>query len=165
MNFIVLIFAEFLIDGMKPFLKAVMIAAVSAAVYFVSAALPPETFCGLQKSVSVCDCQGVTDSHSQANFSEFHGFIAHNALRGTSEKIQTPDRQIFLYRNSSGGWSGYNPGNTKRQTQSTCRLPFDSGITHSSRARYFLLAHNSNMLDGGMSSNSERIHILHILII
>lgn len=106
-----------------------------------------------------------TDSHTLGNTEGFHGFIAYNALSGTSERITTADRQVFVFRDPAGGSAGYNQAASKRQNTPGMRWVLENSVTHSLPARYYLLQHNVNILDRGMSSNSERIHFLRILII
>lgn len=95
----------------------------------------------------------------------FHGFTAYNVLNGTSEKIQATDRQVFVFRNSSGGPSGYNPASSKRLSQNGIRCFYENIQIHHMPGRYTLSGHNSDILYRGMSSNSERIHFLRVLIV
>ena len=98
--------------------------------------------------------------------SDFGHLFAYNAIKGTTEKLNAADsRQVLVYRNSYSGPSAYSQASSKRQTSSGLKWHIDAGVTHSFPERYYLLGHNVNLLDRGMSSNSERIHLLRILII
>lgn len=95
----------------------------------------------------------------------FHGFTAYNVLNGTSVKIQSADRPSFVFRNTSSNVQAYNPATSKRLLHNALRSFSECCATHFFPGRYSILKHNAGILDRGMSSNSERIHFLRILIV
>ena len=144
---IVAIFAG---PNMKKLLYMIFMAVAFAAIYHAEM-IPAAELSACMENVSSQDnrssgtCNTIKDDG-------FRGFFAYNALNGTSEQINASDnRQVLVYRNTYGGPAGYNPASSKRQ--------------HSPGLKWLLEGGNVNILDRGMSSNSERIHLLRILIV
>lgn len=139
-----------------------IILAIVLAAYCALSVLS-EGNCSSRDTARFSNCN--TSGDCTGNLTEFHGYIAHNALNGTSETLDSADRHEFVFRNSNNGWQGFSCGSSKRHVQTTLRFSSDSCMSHSCPARYSLNRHNVTILDDGMSSNSERIHLLHVLII
>ena len=146
---------------MKKFLN-IIIAASAAILTCTALMISAAEFSG--------SCSGETGTETQSadnilKDSGFTGFIAYNALNGTSEQIGTADRQVLVFRNSFNGTSLYQHAASKRQVSLNDKWHHEAGITHSFPARYYIMHHNVELLDRGMSSNSERIHLLRLLLI
>ena len=137
---------------MKNLLYIIFLGLILTAFHSARTTTPAETSC----------CQ---EQEHIENIYDGPGFIAYNAIKGTSEKIQTPDRQVYLYRNSYNGPAGYSQATSKRQSGSGFKWSLVHSINHSLLNRYYFLTHNMMILDRGMSSNSERIHLLRVLIV
>lgn len=147
---------------MKRFLN-IIIAASAAILTCTALMISAAEFSG--------SCSGETGTETQSadnnilKDSGFTGFIAYNALNGTSEQIGTADRQVLVFRNSFNGTSLYQHAASKRQVSLNDKWHHEAGITHSFPERYYIMHHNVELLDRGMSSNSERIHLLRLLLI
>ena len=158
---IVAIFAG---PNMKKLLYMIFMAVAFAAIYHAEM-IPAAELSACMENVSSQDNRP-SDSCNIIKDDGFRGFFAYNALNGTSEQINASDnRQVLVYRNTYGGPAGYNPASSKRQHSPGLKWLLEGGITHSFPEKYYFLQHNVNILDRGMSSNSERIHLLRILIV
>lgn len=90
-------------------------------------------------------------------------FTAYNLLNGTSAKIHATDRQTVLYRNQSNAASVFQQA-SKRQLNFKFQ-DAESGMGHRLWVKYRYNRQKADILYGGLSSNSDRIHLLRVLII
>lgn len=143
-------------------LISTIIAALALGLAWTAAMMTAEDGTGCQADCHVCRDTGHTGRTSDIH--DFRGFIAFNALNGTSERIEATDRQVFVCRNSMQN-CGYNPAASKRQISQVFRNTPESVVNQHILSKYHLFLENCSILDGGLSSNSERLHLLRILIV
>ncbi len=148
----------------KLFYTIILALAAAAAVYSALtisvAEMPDFTESGISSDTGRKGCVNILKD------SDLEGLFAYNALKGTAEHLNASDnRQVLVFRNTGTGVPGYNQASSKRQHSPSFKLQCEGGITHSFPEKYYFLQHNVNILDRGMSSNSERIHLLRILIV
>lgn len=109
-------------------------------------------------------CNYAGSAEKTADIHDFHGFIAFNALNGTSERIDATDRQVVVCRNSFQN-CGYNSAASKRQVSHGFRSLFENAVNQYFLSKLHLYADNCNVLAGGFQSSTERLHLFRILIV
>ena len=129
---------------------------------YASIALAASDLSGLYEYRCAPEDSGPSSQMILDSFSE--GLIAYNAIQGTAETIHTSDRKVLVCRNSYSG-PGYNQASAKRQLSAASKWMFRSMSCQYIPSRHLSIVYNADILDKGMSANSERIHFLRILIV
>ena len=149
---------NFMKTTVKTALMIIMTAAAyAAAMAFFTIEDTAEYAC---RTTGECGTAGT----SSEDFRTFHGFIAYNALNGTSAELKATEKEVLVYRNSFQNL-GYNPASEKRPGGIGFKWAADNTINNSLSTKYFFFLHNDEILDGGLPTNAERMHRLRILII
>ncbi len=123
---------------------------------YASIALAASDLSGLYEYRCAPEDSGPSSQMILDSFSE--GLIAYNAIQGTAETIHTSDRKVLVCR-------GYNQASAKRQLSAASKWMFRSMSCQYIPSRHLSIVYNADILDKGMSANSERIHFLRILIV